>query len=87
MNVRPDFTARRGIGRYDENEVTNVFHLASLAPKPEMPDVKKLLRFERNRLADRVRSMRRGSDHGIGGHNAGWNAAIDEVLKAMSDGD
>ena len=86
VNAQPDFTERRGRGCY-ENEVVNIFRLAIPDQKVAEPiDSRKLLRAERDRIAVQIRALRIPVCHGEGGSTAGWNAALEAALQAVSDG-
>lgn len=80
--METDYTKRRGTGLF-ENEVSNVFHLATLPDTPPPYHVVKAIRdAERGRLADRVEQM---LDEVItdSGFRAGWNAALEAVFREI----
>jgi hypothetical protein len=77
-----DFTARRGEGLY-ENEISNVFHLATLPDRlPSRKVVETIRDAERDRIAERIEAM---LDQVItdSGYRAGWNAALEAVYKEI----
>lgn len=80
-----DYTHRRGKGLY-ENEICNIFHLASLPENVREPiDFNGVLRKERGKILDKLWSLRIEAEPGFGGHIAGWNAAIEAAVKAIGN--
>lgn len=83
MNNAPDFTERRAKGCY-ENEVVNLFLLAVPEQyRKVQAEPKSLLSDQKDRIWEQVFEMKIDTEHGVGGHTAGWNAAIEAVLRVI----